>query len=234
MPDRTPLIAANWKMHAPPQGWDAEDGPYRPQAGVDVVVFPTFLDIPTCLEKFLVVGAQYGRPEPSGAYTGDISMQLIASHGCKYVLCGHSERRLYHGETDAFVAEQARAAAQAGLTPIVCVGETQAEREKGETKNVLKRQLKDIALPAVVAYEPLWAIGTGNAATGIQAQEMHAYIRSLLPAKEGKTTRILYGGSAKPGNAADFLGQPDVDGLLVGGASLDPVGFQAIVRAAQK
>ncbi len=233
MPRRTPLIVANWKMHSVPQGWDGEDSAYRARPGVDVVVLPTFVDIRTCLEKFLVVGAQYGRPEPFGAFTGDVSMQILAAHGCTFVLCGHSERRLYHGETDAFVAEQVRSAHAAGLTPIVCVGEKSQERDNGQARSIIERQVRAIPLPAVFAYEPLWAIGTGNAATSVQAQEMHAFTRGLLPDEVQATTRILYGGSVKPGNAPAFLGESDIDGLLVGGASLDPKSFRAIVEAAQ-
>ncbi len=234
MTHRTPLIIANWKMHSLPQGWDTEDSAYRSPPGIDVVVLPMFLDIRTCLEKFLIVGAQYGRPEPFGAFTGDVSMQIIASHGCMFVLCGHSERRLYHGETDAFVSDQVRAAHAAGLTPIVCVGEKAEERAGGKMKSVIEKQVRAIPLPVVFAYEPLWAIGTGNAATPQQAAEMHAFIRSLLPAEHRETTRILYGGSVKPANAKPFLDEEAIDGFLVGGASLDPKAFRAIVEAASK
>lgn len=227
---RTPLIAANWKMNAPPAGWDSDESPYRKQDGVDVVVFPTFLDIRTCVEKFLVVGAQCGRSEPTGAYTGDISMQLLAQHGCTYVLCGHSERRQHHQESDAFIAKQVKAAVEAGLQPILCIGETSDERELKQHFEVVKRQLAAVTTPpAIIAYEPVWAIGTNVCPTADEAQEMHAFIRALLPAKSQQTTRILYGGSVKADNAEEFLKQADVDGLLVGGSSLDPKAFRKIV-----
>lgn len=228
---RKPLIAANWKMHSPPEGWDAEDSPYRGRETTDVVVFPTFVDIRTCLEKFLTVGAQYGRPEQKGAFTGDVSMQILAGHGCTYVLCGHSERRKFHGESDAFVAEQAKAALEAGLIPVVCVGETWEEREAGKAQETVERQVRAIGLPVTYAYEPVWAIGTGKTATPEDAQKMHAFIRSLLPADLSETTRILYGGSVKGSNAGELLTQPDIDGALVGGASLEPKSFREILDA---
>lgn len=228
---RTKLIAANWKMNAPPSGWDSDDSPYRSRDTVEVVVFPTFLDIRTCIEKFLVVGAQYGRPEAKGAFTGDISMDLLQTHGCTYVLCGHSERRKHHSESDAFIALQVEAALASGLHPILCIGETADERELGQTKDVLLRQLSLInAYPSLtIAYEPVWAIGNGQSATPSDIQEMHLYIRSLLPSSLQTSTRILYGGSVKPENAAAILSQPDVDGALVGGSSLDPRAFRAII-----
>lgn len=228
---RKPLIAANWKMNSPPQGWDSDDSPYRTREGADVVIFPTYIDMRTCLEKFLVVGAQYGRPEQNGAFTGDISMQILAEHGCTYVLCGHSERRRFHNESDAFVAEQAKAAAGVGLMPIVCIGETADEREAGMAKEVVKRQVGAISVPVIFAYEPVWAIGTGNTAKPEDAQEMHAFIRSLLPGDQQATTRIIYGGSVKADNAASLLSQPDIDGALIGGASLDPKSFRDILDA---
>lgn len=227
---RTPLIAANWKMNLPPQGWDGEDSAYRSREGVDVVVFPAAADIPACIEKFLTTGGQSGRPEISGAFTGDMSMQMLANHGCRYVLCGHSERRMHHAESDAFVAKQAQAAVEAGLIPIVCVGETADEREMGNAQQTVERQVKAIGDTAVMfAYEPVWAIGTGKTATPEDAQTMHAFIRSLLPESRGNTAHILYGGSVKPGNAAELIAQSDIDGFLVGGASLEPASFRAIV-----
>jgi triosephosphate isomerase (TIM) len=229
---RKQLIAANWKMHSPPQGWDAEDSPYRSRDGIDVVVFPTFVDIRICLEKFLTVGAQYGRPEPTGAFTGDVSMQILAGHGCTHVLCGHSERRSFHGETDEFIAQQAKAALENSMMPIVCVGETWEQRERGEAEATVERQVRAINLPVIYAYEPVWAIGTGKTAQPEDAQAMHAFIRSLLPADLQETTHILYGGSVKPDNAKALLTQPDIDGALVGGASLDPKSFRDIVDAA--
>jgi len=228
--NRIPLIAANWKMNAPPVGWDGEDSPYSPRDGADVVVFPSHLDIHVCLEKFLTVGSQCGRPEAQGAFTGDISMALLAAHGCTWVLCGHSERRMHHSESDAFVALQASAAVAAGLHPIVCVGETADEREMGQAKDVVKRQVQAIEVPATFAYEPVWAIGTGVTASPDDAQEMHAFIRSLLPKAGRDSARIIYGGSVKPDNTKALMMQPDIDGALVGNASLDPASFRKIIE----
>jgi triosephosphate isomerase (TIM) len=219
-------------MHSPPQGWDADTSPYRSRDDVEIVVFPTFVDIRFCLEKFLVVGGQYGRSEPQGAFTGDISMKILAEHGCTYALCGHSERRKYHAETDEIVAAQVTSALEVGLHPIVCVGETLEEREAGREREVVERQVSAITQPVIFAYEPVWAIGTGKNATADQAQEMHAFIRSLLLRKNQEKSRILYGGSANEENAASLLAQPDVDGLLVGGASLKPEVFGAMVDIA--
>lgn len=227
---RKHLIAANWKMNSPPQGWDAENSPYKPREDVDVVIFPTFIDMRTCLEKFLVVGGQYGRNEPQGAFTGDVSMKILAEHGCTYVLCGHSERRKYHGETDEIVAAQVAAATEAGLHPIVCVGESLEEREAGREQEVVERQVRAAGKTSIIAYEPVWAIGTGKTATSAQAQDMHAFIRGLVP--DSEKTRILYGGSANDQNAAELLAQPDIDGLLVGGASLKPEVFAKLVDIA--
>lgn len=231
---RKPLIAANWKMHSPPAGWDNEDSPYRSREGVDVVVFPTFLDIRTCIEKFLTVGAQFGRPEENGAFTGDVSMQLLASHSCTYVLCGHSERRRNHLESNTFIAEQLSAAVKAGLHPILCIGETAEERDAGKAEEVVQSQLlssqiSDLRSPISIAYEPVWAIGNGNSAAAMESQKMHAFIRNLLPENIRNTTRILYGGSVKPENAKEILAQPDIDGALVGASSLDPRHFAAIL-----
>jgi triosephosphate isomerase len=235
---RKKIIAANWKMHAAPSGWDNDDSPYKAQDGIDVVVFPTSLDIRSCVEKFLVVGAQHGRPESSGAFTGDISMQLLASHGCTYALCGHSERRQNHGEDNAYIAAQVVSAIKAGLHALLCIGETKKEREEGRAKEVVKQQLESVVSQTEssvlesqfsIAYEPVWAIGKGVSATPADAQEMHAFIRELLPTDIKDSTRILYGGSVRPENAKDILSQPDVDGALVGAASLDPRAFKAII-----
>ncbi len=225
------LIAANWKMNAAPAGFDGQDSPYRTHADVDVVVLPSFVDLRKCLDAELMTGAQCGRAEPSGAFTGDVSVAMLKTIGCRYVLCGHSERRRYHGETDTQVAEQAVAALEAGLHPIVCVGETEEERKKGKEKDVVKRQLKEIPAGVTVAYEPVWAIGTGKTATPKDAQEMHAFIRGLLPEKD---TRILYGGSMNAGNAEELLKQKDIDGGLIGGASLKLDEFKKIVEAAER
>lgn len=234
MTPRTPLVAANWKMNPPPTGWDAPDSPFRPAAGVDVIVFPTFIDIPACTASGLMTGAQYGRPEQDGAFTGDISMKMIADSGCKYVLCGHSERRQHHHETDELIAAEVQSAIDAGLTPILCVGETADERELGQAEERVKQQLIGILQVSkletvVLAYEPVWAIGTGKTASAQDVQDMHAFIRGLLPASCTEKVRIMYGGSVKPGNAAELFAQEDIDGFLVGGSSLKPVDFGTIV-----
>ncbi|TSC80700.1 MAG: triosephosphate isomerase (TIM) [Candidatus Peregrinibacteria bacterium Gr01-1014_25] len=240
---KKPLVAANWKMNPPPAGWDAADSPYRPHAAIEVVVFPSPVDIPACVRAKMVTGGQYGHPQPHGAHTGDVSMAMLKEAGCSFVLCGHSERRRDHGESDAFVAEQVVAALEAGLTPVLCVGETAEQREAGKEKDVLKKQLRAIPeglfssltadrCPPILAYEPVWAIGTGKTATPRQAQEMHAYIRSLLPTDARGAVRILYGGSTNAMNARALLAEPDIDGFLVGGTSLKPAEFADMVRIA--
>lgn len=231
---RTPLIAANWKMHPIPEGALTPDAPYRPQHGVDTIVFPVFLDMKACLEAGLPTGAQYGHPDSVGAHTGDVSMTMIKKTGCQYVLCGHSERRHDHGEEDSDVVAQAESALRNGLHPVICVGETEAERRTKRFKLVVERQVRVLPLREVVtiAYEPVWAIGTGVTPTPEQAQDMHAFIRSLIPEARRGTTRILYGGSLTAGNALEFLRQEDIDGGLVGGASLKPEAFREIVLAA--
>lgn len=232
---RRKLIAANWKMHPPPKEWDVPDSPYRPQAGADIVIFPSFLDVRRLVDAKLAVGGQCGRAEPHGAFTGDVSMAMLKDAGCTYVLCGHSERRREHGETDAFVAEQVVAALEVGLHPILCIGETKQERDNRKTHDVLRKQLVAFRFPLsafTVAYEPVWAIGTGVNALPDDVQAMHAFIRSLLPKETREATRIIYGGSVTDLNAADFLAHPDIDGLLVGSCSLEPDKFAAIVEAA--
>jgi triosephosphate isomerase len=227
MPKRF-LLAANWKMNPAPAGFDAPDSPYRPRKDMDIVVFPSFIDIEKCVKAGLVTGGQWGHPKDAGASTGDVSMAMLKADGCTYVLCGHSERRKNHGETDAFVAEQAKAALAAGLIPIVCVGETDVERTKGKEKEVVETQLAQLPKEiSIIAYEPVWAIGTGKNATPKQAQEMHAFIRTLRP-----TARIIYGGSLTEQNAKELFAQPDVEGGLVGGASLKPSSFAALTQAA--
>ncbi len=237
---RTPIVAANWKMNPPPNGWDAADASYRPHAQVDVIVFPSSVDIDACVEEKIVTGAQCGRSEPSGAFTGDLSMNMIASHGCRYVLCGHSERRQHHHESDEMIAEQVKAAIEAGLTPILCIGETADEREMGNAEETVKRQLSFVLdsgsyqLPAtsfVIAYEPVWAIGTGKTATPEDAQAMHAFIRSLVSSDLRDSIRIIYGGSVKAETASNLAAMSDIDGFLVGGASLKPEEFARIVDA---
>ncbi len=234
MPKRHTLLAANWKMHPAPQGFDLPLSPYRRTASVDVVVFPSAIDIDRCVAASLVTGGQCARAEENGARTGDLSMAMLAAHGCQAVLCGHSERRQHHHETDDDIAAQVGAAGAAGLLPIVCVGETQAERDAGKAQEVVKRQL-DIALAGieastVIAYEPVWAIGTGKVATPEDIQAMHAFIRNALP-EALMESPILYGGSVKPDNAAAIFACDDVDGALVGGASLVPDDFRAILTS---
>jgi triosephosphate isomerase len=176
-------------------------------------------------------GAQNVSEHAQGAYTGEVSAAMLAEFGCRYVIVGHSERRQLYGETDAQVAAKFTAVRSAGMTPILCVGETLAEREAGNTEAVVARQLSPVRFAdAVLAYEPVWAIGTGRNATPEQAQAVHAFLRQRVPAE----TPILYGGSVKPQNAAEIFAMPDVDGGLVGGASLVAKDFLDIVKAAAK
>jgi triosephosphate isomerase len=188
-------------------------------------------------------GAQDLSAEASGAYTGEVAASMLQEFGCKYVIVGHSERRAYHGESDQLVARKYAAARAAGLVPILCVGETLEEREQGVTESVVARQLdavialEGIAALAdgVVAYEPVWAIGTGKTATPEQAQDVHAFIRSQVAGQDGAVAeglRLLYGGSMKPENAAELIDKPDIDGGLIGGAALKSVDFLAICAAA--
>ncbi|MDP7454877.1 MAG: triose-phosphate isomerase [Candidatus Peribacteraceae bacterium] len=238
--DRKLLIAANWKMNPAPDGAFAQDSPYKTHSAVDVYIFPTSLDLPASIESGIITGAQFGRAEETGAFTGDVSMQMIKEAGCIAVLCGHSDRRAFHGESNEDVAAQAIAALEAGLHPIVCFGETEEEHDSGKTEKVIEAQLKPLPTESdiILAYEPIWAISRGDpnkpAATSEDAQEMHAFIRSQLPEDKRESTRILYGGSMKPENAEELLSQPDIDGGLVGGASLKPDDFRKIVEIAIK
>ncbi|MFC0253971.1 triose-phosphate isomerase [Massilia consociata] len=189
-------------------------------------------------------GAQDVSCHPVGAYTGEVCMSMLQDFGCRYVIVGHSERRAYHGETNELVAKKAKAALESGLTPIVCVGETLEQREAGQTMDVVNAQLDavlelvgpDAVAKLVIAYEPVWAIGTGKTATPAMAQEVHAAVREKLRAcnaEAAQTVLVLYGGSMKPDNAADLMAQPDIDGGLIGGAALKAADFLAIIRAAQ-
>jgi triosephosphate isomerase len=244
MSTRTPLVGGNWKMHLL-QG-DAEafcaalNAAPAPRA--EVVLFPSFPLLPTVAEgldgSWATCGGQDLHPDPKGAHTGDVSGPQLVDAGCRWVLCGHSERRQDHGESDDLVAAKVAAAIEHGLTPMICVGETADERRDGETFTVLERQL-NAALRArperfALAYEPVWAIGTGETATPEIAQEAHAFLRDgladLVGDESAAVKRILYGGSANPGNAADLAAQNDIDGFLVGGASLDPEQFSSIIR----
>jgi triosephosphate isomerase len=255
-PRRPRLVAGNWKMHRTP----AEGAALAREmvalavadaagAGVAVAVcppFPALAAVGAALAGSGVhLGAQNLHPEPQGAFTGEVSGAMLAAVGCRFVLVGHSERRHLMGETDAVVAAKLRAAQRDGLTPIVCVGETLAEREAGGTAEVLVRQVAaayaglgaDAARATVVAYEPVWAIGTGKVASPEQAAEAHAVIRATLERVAGpglgEALAVLYGGSVNADNAASLFAQPQVDGALVGGASLQAAGFWRIVAAAR-
>jgi triosephosphate isomerase len=222
------LVAGNWKMFKGPAETAAFLDAFEPPAGVDVVVCPPYVSLSTAVGRGVAVYAQSVHWAAEGAFTGEISSQMLLELGVDGAVIGHSERRQWFGETDETVARRCAAALEAGLGVIACVGETEAQREAGETEAVLTRQVASIPRHErlVIAYEPVWAIGTGRTATPETAQEAHALIRSLHP------TSVLYGGSVKPENAAELLAQPDVDGALVGGASLDPGSFAAICRAA--
>ena len=250
MPDRTPLLAANWKMHKTVEETErflADFLPRVPGDGVEVVICPSYLSLKTavehCAQSRARVAAQNMHEEKEGAFTGEVSAPMLLELGVDGVILGHSERRQHFGETDEALARKVPAALAAGLEPILCVGEREAERDADETEEVLRRQLEaDLAevgeadlAEVVIAYEPIWAIGTGKTATPEQAQEAIAFIRELIRARSAEAAdeiRILYGGSVKPDNAAELIAQPDVDGALVGGASLDPGDFAAIVDAA--
>jgi len=231
-------MAGNWKMYKTPAETTAFFEKFRPlvekSEHCEVVICPPFTNLAAAVAAVngsnVRVGAQNIAWAKEGAYTGEISAPLLLELGVAGSLVGHSERRQYFGETDETVAMRARAALEAGLRVIACVGETQDEREAGETQDVLRRQLSVLEPhpDLVLAYEPVWAIGTGLTATPEQAQEAHAFIKSLLEAP------VLYGGSVKPDNAAALLAQPDVDGALVGGASLDVESFKAICETAAR
>ena len=234
------FLGANWKMNEPPIGCFSEGSPYRSIANVEVCVFLPSIEWYGAHAANLLYGAQCGRPEASGAFTGDISMLMLKNQHFHAVLCGHSERRQYHGETDENIAEQIFAAIKVGLLPILCIGEKAEERAVGKTNDVLMRQLTpllkspqaSILTPEnfLVAYEPVWAIGTGKTPTAQEAEETHAFIRGLLP---NKAIKILYGGSMNGANAAGFLAEKNIDGGLIGGASLKPEEFRMIVEAAK-
>ncbi len=247
---RKKLVAGNWKMHGSLQKNAALLEQVK--AGVlglacEVAVCPPYLYLAQAQALLsgspVAWGAQSVSEHPVGAYTGEVSAAMLQDFGCRYVLVGHSERRALFGETDAVVAAKFAAAQKAALVPVLCVGETLAEREAGQTTAVVSRQLAAVLdsqgvaalASAVVAYEPVWAIGTGVTATPQQAQEVHAAIRSQVAAFDAsvaKGLRILYGGSVKPQSAAELFGQADVDGGLIGGAALVADDFLAICRAA--
>jgi triosephosphate isomerase (TIM) len=245
-------VAGNWKMNGSKAGAQTllagiKDG----MAGIaktEVLVCPPFpylaLAVSAMAGSGVAVGAQNACTEAGGAYTGEVSAAMIKDVGCAYVILGHSERRQYYGETDEVIAKKYAQALAAGLTPILCVGETLAERERGETRSVVARHLDGVMETAgveaiargVIAYEPVWAIGTGMTATPEQAQEVHAFLRQRVAAKSAEVAagvRILYGGSMKPDNALELMSQADIDGGLIGGASLKASDFLAICQAGE-
>ena len=234
---RTRLVAGNWKMHGSRESIDALLDEIVAGAGPGVaqcIVCPPFPYLGQVAERLrgteVAWGAQNAAEHASGAYTGEVSVAMLAEFGCRYAIVGHSERRQIYRESDAQVAAKFNAVRSGGLTPILCLGETLAEREAGRTEEVVARQLAAVKFErGVLAYEPVWAIGTGRNATPEQAQEVHAFLRTRVPME----TPILYGGSVKPQNAAAIFAMPDVDGGLIGGASLVAVDFLAILRAAQ-
>jgi triosephosphate isomerase len=247
---RTPLAIGNWKMHgtlaeARPLATAIRDGLKRPR-GVEVVLCPPFTALPAVAEILagspIRLGAQNCHWEASGAHTGEIAPAMLAELGCRYVLAGHSERRREMGETDQQINRKVKAALAGGLTPVLCVGETADERRQGLTFTTVEGQLRagladmpaDAIAQVVLAYEPVWAIGTGVNATPSQAAEVHGYLRGLLSELTSKdtaaTVRILYGGSVKADNADALAAESEIDGALVGGASLNAAGFIAIAR----
>ncbi|MCX6100635.1 MAG: triose-phosphate isomerase [Candidatus Bipolaricaulota bacterium] len=249
---RRRLVAGNWKMHSTPAETESFMTRFAPLvrfASAEIAVFPPFTSLDRAGRLLrgspIGLGAQDVYFETKGAFTGAVSPGMLAACGCRYVLVGHSERRHVFGEDDAVVRRKLDAALAGGLDPVLCVGETLAERRAGGTYDVLETQLTaglrklegTLLSRVVVAYEPVWAIGTGETATPSQAQEACAWIRDWLARTFGPgdvaSLRILYGGSVKPDNARSLLTLPDVDGALVGGASLDPDGFAAIVAAAE-
>ncbi|MFA7268359.1 MAG: triose-phosphate isomerase [Sterolibacterium sp.] len=247
---RTKLVAGNWKMHGSLVANQAllarvKDAAAGFSAACAVCVpFPYLAQVQATLAGSKVAwGAQNLSEHAQGAYTGEVSAAMLADFACRYVLVGHSERRAIYGENDAVVAAKFAAALQAGLTPILCVGETLAEREAGVTGSVVTRQLDAVIANsgvaalnrAVLAYEPVWAIGTGKTATPQQAQDVHALIRGRVAGGDAAVAQallILYGGSVKPGNAQELFNMPDIDGGLIGGAALVAEDFLAICRAA--
>ena len=250
---RKKIIAANWKMNMTVAETESYLENFRthvePVNGVEIVIAPPFTAIAKLSELLggsqkISLGAQNMSSEMSGAFTGEISPTMLRELFVRFVILGHSERRQIFGETDEVVNKKVHTALACGLRPIVCVGETLEERDGGREKEVLETQLRgslagvtpEQMLSIVIAYEPVWAIGTGRNASPEQAQDAHAHVRSVLASLTDEATaakvRIQYGGSVKPANAATLLSQPDIDGALVGGASLEPLGFSEIVKAA--
>jgi len=251
---RKTIIAGNWKMNntaSATRRFAEEIRAIMPKAKwCDVVVCVPSCNIPAAMKAFkdmrISVGAENVFYEPNGAYTGEVSVDMLRDLGVKYVIIGHSERRQYFGETDLTVNKKVLAALEAGLHPIICVGETLDQRELGVTMELIALQIKSAlaSVPAeklrrcVIAYEPVWAIGTGKTATAEQAAEVCTFIRTtirhLYGARIARSVTIQYGGSMKPSNAAELLGQPDIDGGLIGGAALKPADFVEIINAANQ
>ncbi len=242
---RSKLIAGNWKsngQHAD-VGWvDEVANAYKERpSSCQIAICPPLTLLGRFKEKgpdWLALGGQDCSTHDGGAHTGEISAKMLADSGCSYVIVGHSERRAAHGESDAIVKTKASLALAAGLTPIICIGETLEERDSGQANAVCESQLLASIPDAkaeqiVLAYEPVWAIGTGRTATAEQAQAIHAMLRQAFPQEDRDKLRILYGGSVKADNAAELLSQPDIDGALVGGASLDAKSFMAIIDSLQ-
>ena len=251
MSNRRPLVAGNWKLHGSRTGNSALISALRAglpaQCRTDVVVCPPCVyldDIAAAIHDSVIqLGAQNIAAEDSGAFTGEVAASMLGDVGCEYVIIGHSERRAFYGETDALVAAKVAAALRCGLRPILCVGETLAERDAGNFLDVVRRQLETVLAvvgieafaAGLVAYEPVWAIGTGRTATPMQAQDVHAEIRATLARRNATiaaAVRVLYGGSVKASNAKDLFAMADIDGGLIGGASLDAAGFLGICKAA--
>jgi len=251
MKDRTPIIAGNWKMYktvpeaVESAGRLAELLHPEPE-DVQIMISPSFPALYSVGRKLsgscIQLGAQNMFWEAEGAFTGEVSPGMVLSAGCSHVILGHSERRQFFGDTDETINKKISAALKNDLIPVFCIGESLEEREKNKTFSVLDKQMEmgligfsaEALQPLVLAYEPVWAIGTGKTATSEQAQEVHAYLRQSIEKKFGsllaKSVRILYGGSVKPDNIKGLMGMPDIDGALVGGASLDPESFSKIVR----
>jgi triosephosphate isomerase (TIM) len=247
---RRPVIAGNWKMYKTREQTRAFFDAFRPLVSgthsCDIIIAPPFTSLHHAVEAAhrsrISIAAQNAHWEREGAFTGEISMQMITDCGCTAVIIGHSERRQYFGETDESVNRKVQAALEAHLTPIVCVGESLAEREENLTQAVLRRQFEgglaaltpDDFSRILLAYEPVWAIGTGKTATPDIAEDVHRYLRELtakrFSAEQASAVRILYGGSVKPGNIKGLMARAEIDGALVGGASLDPKSFAAIVN----
>ena len=251
MSKRRPYVAGNWKMQKTVEETEAFCDRFLGDIGnltdTDLVICPPFTSLAAAVERCrrspVRVGAQNVHEAEAGAFTGEVSAAMLTALGVEAVILGHSERRTLFGETDDALARKLVAALEAGLEPILCVGESDEEREAGQTEDVLRRQLEADLEPVessrlgsiVIAYEPIWAIGTGKTASPEQAEEAIAFVRAVVAERDSsaaEAVRILYGGSVKPANAGELLGREEIDGALVGGASLDPADFAAICEAA--